>query len=88
VVDILKGSKIVAVGCSTDFTEPLEPMEIRLPSDPEGKSVTGLRADTVAVCDWIEEFPPGTKFETGGWVPIALQRVIFETAGIVVPPER
>jgi hypothetical protein len=87
-VDILKGSKIAAIGCSTDFTEPLTPTEIRLPYDPEGKVVTGLREDTVAVCDWIEEFPPGTEFVTGGMVPGALQRTIFETAGLIVPPER
>ena len=87
-VDILKGSPIVAVGCSTEFAEPLSPMEIRLPSDPEGKGVTGLKVDTVAVCDWIEVFPPGTKFETGGMVPRELQRGIFVTAGIVIPPER
>lgn len=87
-VDFLKGSRIAAIGCSTDFVEPLTPTEIRLPSDPEGKVVTGLRQDTVAVCDWIEEFPSGTKFETGGMVPRELQRLIFETAGIVVPPER
>lgn len=87
-VDILKGSKIVAIGCSTEFAEPLTPTEIRLPYDPEGKVVTGLRQETVAVCDWIEEFPPGSKFETGGMVPQDLQRVIFQIAGIIVPPER
>jgi hypothetical protein len=87
-VDILKGSKIAAIGCSTEFREPLTPTEVRLPSHPEGKVVTGLRQDTVAVCDWIEEFPPGTSFETGGMVPGALQQVIFKTAGIIVPPER
>jgi hypothetical protein len=86
-VDILKGSAIAAVGCSTEFGEPLEPVEIRLPFDPEGKGITGLRQDTVAVCDWVETFPPGTDFETGGMVP-GLLRTIFETAGIVVPPER
>jgi hypothetical protein len=87
-VDILKGSKIAVIGCSTEFDEPLTPSEVRLPYHPEGKVVTGLRQATVAVCDWIEEFPPGSEFETGGMVPGALQRLIFETAGIVVPPER
>lgn len=86
--DILKGSNMAAIGCSTEFGEPLAPAEIRLPFDPEGKNVTGLREATVAVCDWIEVFPSGTKFETGGMVPGDLQRVIFTTAGIVVPPER
>jgi hypothetical protein len=48
-VDILKSSRIVAIGCSTEFQEPLMPKEIRLPYDPEGRVVTGLREDTVAV---------------------------------------
>jgi hypothetical protein len=87
-VDILKGSAITAIGCSTSFSEPLGPTEILLPSDPAGRGVTGLRAPTIAVCDWIEAFPPGTRFETAGMVPGALLRTIFETAGISVPPER
>ncbi len=87
-IDILRGSKIAAIGCSTEFSEPLTSTEIRLPFDPQGKVVTGLRQETVAVCDWIEEFPPGSNFETGGMVPRDLQRVIFAGAGIVIPPER
>ena len=87
-VDFLKGSKIAAIGCSTDFIEPLTATEIRLPFDSDGKTVTGLRQATVAVCDWVEAFPPGTRFEIGGMVPRQLQRIIFETAGIIVPPER
>ena len=87
-VDILKGSPIAASGCSTSFAEPLGPTEILLPSDPAGRGVTSLRSPTIAVCDWIEEFAPGTRFETAGMVPGALLRSIFETAGISVPPER
>jgi hypothetical protein len=87
-VDILKGANVLAIACSTTFTEPLQPVEIRLPFHPEGKGVTGLKEDTVAVCDWIEEYPPGTTFETGGMVPGELLRAIFEKAGIIIPPER
>lgn len=87
-IDILKGMPITAIGCSTDFLEPLGPTEIRLPHHPQGRTVTGLKQDTVAVCDWIEVFPPGTPFETGGMVPAELQRTIFVTAGLIVPPER
>jgi hypothetical protein len=87
-VDFLKVSKVAAIGCSTDFDVPLAPTEVLLPYHPEGKVVTGLRQATVAVCDWIEVFPPGSEFETGGMVPGALQRLIFETAGVVVPSER
>lgn len=87
-VDILEGSEIAAIGCSTEFDEPLTPSEVPLPYDPEGKVVTSLRQAKVAVCNWIEEFPPGSEFETGGMVSGALLRLIFETAGIVVPPER
>ncbi|HWE39226.1 MAG TPA: hypothetical protein VG406_21940 [Isosphaeraceae bacterium] len=87
-VDYLKGSRVAAIGCSTDFVEPLTPTEILLPFHPEGRIVTGLRHPTVAVCDWIEQFPPGTTFQTGGMVPKALLRTIFAAAGIIVPPER
>ena len=87
-VDILRGTEIAAIGCSTEFSEPLTPTEIRLPHDPEGRGVTGLKQDTVAVCDWIERFPPGTRFEAGGMVPRELQRTVFATAGILLPPER
>ena len=37
-VDILKGSEIVAIGCSTEFGESLTPTEVRLPYYP-GKKV-------------------------------------------------
>lgn len=64
------------------------PIEIRLPFDPEGKCVTGLRGDCVAVCDWIEQFPPRALFETGGVVPGQLLKVIFAASGITYTPER
>ena len=87
-VDILKGSNILAIGCSTVCSEPHMPIEIRLPSKPDGKCITGLKQDTVAVCDWIEAFSSGIVFEMGGIVPGDLLRLIFKTAGILLPPER
>src|SRR5271154_262569 len=69
-VDILKGSKIAAIGCSTEFDEPLPPSGVLLPYDPEGKVVTGLRQATVAICDWIEEFPPDRSSRPAGWCPV------------------
>ena len=78
-MDILRGRPIAAIGCSTDFPEPPAPL-IRLPHDPEGKVVTELR-QARDVCDWIEFFPPGYRFETAGMVPRELQRAIFESAG-------
>ena len=85
---IVRGARIVAIGCSTVIPDPLPPAAIRLPSEPEGRCVTRLKGDTVAVCDWLEEFPPGTTFETGGMVPGHLLRTIFAQAGLIVPPER
>lgn len=64
------------------------PGEILLPFDPKGKSVTRLREACVAVCDWKEQFPPRTVFETGGMVPTQLLRTILATAGIPYTPER
>ena len=87
-VDILEGSEIAAIGCSTEFDEPLTPSEVPLPYDPEGKVVTGLRQAKVAFAIGSKSFPLDQGFETGGMVSGALLRLIFETAGIVVPPER
>ncbi len=87
-IDILKGNPIIVIACSAVFHEPLSPVEILLPFDQEGKGVTGLKADTIAVCDWIEAFPTGTKFKAGRMVPGPLLKTIFEAAGIKLPPER
>ena len=43
-VDLLRTGILVAVVCSTDFTEPLEPIEVRLPSHPDGRCVTRLES--------------------------------------------
>ena len=87
-VDILRTGVVVAVVCSTDFTEPLTPEEARLPFEPEGRCVTKLRRDTVAVCDWIVTLPADSIEETGGLVPSDLLREIFARAGITLAPER
>lgn len=87
--DIMRTGQFLAVVCSTSFHEPLvEGVEVRLPSDPEGKCCTRLKEDTVAVCDWIVSLDEDEISETGGLVPIALLREICRLAGIVLPPER
>ena len=87
-VDIVRTGQVFAVVCSTDFAEPLEPDEVRLPSDPDGRCVTGLKQNTVAVCNWTTPFPAGQIQKTGGLVPTHLLREICEKAGIVYVPER
>ncbi|MEO6810907.1 MAG: hypothetical protein ABI353_17485 [Isosphaeraceae bacterium] len=86
--DIQRSEPIITIGCSTRFVEPLLPKEIRIPFDPEGKGLTGLRTECVAVCDWLEQFPPRTEFETGGMVPAQLLKLIFKAAGITYTAER
>jgi hypothetical protein len=87
-VDILWTGTLIAVVCSTDFSEPLVPNEVRLPSHPEGRCVTQLRQDTVAVCDWTAEFVASEVHETGGLVPAHLLREICQRAGLLYPYER
>jgi mRNA-degrading endonuclease toxin of MazEF toxin-antitoxin module len=87
-VDINRTGTLVAVVCSTDFLEPLEPIEVRLPSDPEGHCVTQLRHETVAVCDWTLEFKATEIHETGGLVPAHLLREICRLANLTYPSER
>ena len=87
--DILRTARLVAVVCSTDFDEPLLPTEVLLPSHPEGLCRTELRHATVAVCDWILQFPtPPQIKETGGLVPAELLRQICALAGLAYPAER
>ena len=87
-VDIIRSGLVFAVVCSTDFAEPLLPEEVRLPFEAEGRCVTKLRKDTVAVCDWTVTLPTDSIEETGGLVPAYLLREIFEKAGIAFTPER
>lgn len=87
-VDILRTGSLFAVVCSTSFGDPLEPTEVRLPSDPDGRCITRLRQDTVAVCDWTMEFEVEGIRETGGLVPAPLLREICRLAGLTYPHER
>jgi hypothetical protein len=86
--DILRGKPVIAIVCSTSFEEPLLPVEIQLPFDPQRQSVTQLSEPTVAVCDWVVEIPRSAIQQTGGFVPTALLRTICQTAGITHAPER
>jgi hypothetical protein len=86
--DIVRTGQVFAVVCSTNFEEPLEPDEIRLPSSSEGACVTQLREDTVAVCNWTTPFPVAEIRKTSGLVPTSLLREICEKAGITYLPER
>jgi hypothetical protein len=87
-VDINRTGKLIAVVCSTEFAEPLEPTEVLLPSDPEGRCVTRLARATVAVCDWSVELDASEIHETGGLVPAELLRDICRRAGLNYPTER
>jgi mRNA-degrading endonuclease toxin of MazEF toxin-antitoxin module len=86
--DILRTGRLVAVVCSTDFEEPLESIEVRLPSHPEGRCATHLKYDTVAVCDWIAPFQASDIRETGGLVSATLLKEICRLAGLDYPSER
>src|SRR5262249_38247854 len=86
--DILRTGQVFAVVCSTDVQEPIGPDEVALPFDPEGHSVTRLRKETMAVCNWTTTLPVDQIRETGGLVPTSLLRAICEKAGVTYVPER
>jgi hypothetical protein len=87
-LDIIRTGQVFAVVCSTNFEEPLEPDEVRLPFSPDGRCVTQFREETVAVCNWTQIVPVAEIKETGGLVPTSLLREICEKAGILYIPER
>jgi mRNA-degrading endonuclease toxin of MazEF toxin-antitoxin module len=86
--DLLRTGQVFAVVCSTTFREPIEPDEVRLPFAADGRCVTRLREDTVAVCSWTTPFAAADIAETGGLVPTELPREICAKAGISYPSER
>ena len=86
--DIIRTRQVFAVVCSTDFREPVGPDEVRLPFDPQGRCITKLKQDTVAVCIWTTPLPVEQIRMTSGLVPTALLREICEKAGITYLPER
>jgi hypothetical protein len=87
-VDINRTGKLIAFVGSTEFTEPLEPTEVLLPSDPEGRCVTQLAREIVAVCEWTVELDASEIHETGGLVPAELLLDICRRAGLNYPIER
>lgn len=87
-LDLHRTGQVNAVVCSTHFQEPLQPIEIRLPYQADGLGVTGLREDTIAVCDWTTIFPVARIQETAGLVPTHLLREICKLAGLTYTPER
>jgi mRNA-degrading endonuclease toxin of MazEF toxin-antitoxin module len=87
-VDINRTGKLIAVICSTEFTEPLGSNEVLLPSDPERRCVRQPAKETVAVCDRTTEFDVSEIHETGGLVPAELLRDICRRAGLSYPTER
>jgi hypothetical protein len=86
--DITRTGQVFAVVCSTDFEEPIGSDEVRLPFDREGRCITQLREDTVAVCNWTAPFPVANIRKTGGLVPTHLLRAICVKAGVTYVPER
>jgi hypothetical protein len=88
-IDYLQGRPVVAIGCSTDFPSSKPEMEIRLEYHPQRRCLTELPEATVAVCDWIETFPPRTVFDNlGGMIGGNQLKEIVERAGLVFIPER
>lgn len=88
--EICRGSLIRAVVCSSQFDyRQLKPTEVLLPADREGRTLTKFTTPTVAVCDWIVLFPPGTDFTVRrGRVCGAFFREICKRAGILLPNRR
>ena len=49
-VDLARAGRVIAVVCSTEFSDPLGPADVRLPSGPNSRASTRLTRETVAVC--------------------------------------
>ena len=88
--DLVQTGQVFAVVCSTTFDEPIQPDEVRLPFSPDGRCVTKLREDRVAVYNWTTPFAVADILESdmGGLVPSELLREICGQAGIILTPER
>ena len=54
--DLVQTGRVFAVVCSITFDELIQPDEVRLPFSPDGRCVTKLREDMVAVCNWTTPF--------------------------------
>ncbi len=86
--DLIRTGRVFAIVCSTDFTEPLLPIEVILPSQEDGLICTRLKRPTVAVCDWTTPYTVADIEETSGMVPAAILQDICRKAGIAYPAER
>ena len=88
--DIIRTGEVFAVVCSTTFDEPIGPGEVRLPFAAEGRCVSKLSMDTVAVCDWTTTYSVEAigEHDVGGLVPTHLLKEICVKAGLLFPSER
>jgi len=85
--EIAREGFVRAIVCSTLFTTTsLQPNEIRLPYQDQGRCVTRLKDPTVAVCDWTVRLPIDDVPSPLGCVPTEVLREIFEKAGLAFPP--
>ena len=75
---------VVVVCCSTDFTEPLGPMEVPLGSTGDGRGTTKLDRPTVAVCDWNQNMSTAMTRPQDmlGFVLSDVYREVCRVAGI------
>ena len=67
--EIVIDQEIVGVAVTTSFRDPLDQGCVKLPSWPFGHPATGLRRESVAVCDWRVRFRPSDVTAVEGYVP-------------------
>jgi len=76
--EIREGSPLVGVAVSTTFPHPVPEDCVELPYDPTGKSKTGLRRRSVAVCSWRQALTPADVIRDIGRVPDRQMLAILE----------
>ena len=86
--EIVRTGRVAVVVCSTEFARPLTTVEVELPSHPEGRCVSKLTRETVAVCDWSASLPCSDLDSESGVVPTAILREICQKAGFSIVSER
>ena len=70
--EIAAAPKVAAVAVTTTFRDPPPPDHVPLPWDPTGRSATGLRRKSFAVCAWVVAVAKENVQAEHGHVPPAV----------------
>ena len=75
---------LVAVAVTSTFRRPLQAGQIEIPHHPDGKTRTGLKKPSIAICDWCVAIPKSRITKIIGVVPPRIMLEIMR--GVLNPP--